>query len=117
MVDAQPPNPSLEAFEEGLKEQLTKYRDAIQDYPVSKSGPYSLLVTREAVEQAIMQQARELVAGARRQEVTLIPDQLNSPNDYDCYDLNHVFNQCSNCYKQMRFAELNPTTRGQDENP
>jgi len=46
---------------------------------------------------------------ARLEEVDKIPEYgLEKPTDYACYDLNHSFNKCVVCYKQMRHAELNP---------
>ena len=48
------------------------------------------------------------VAKARIEEIDAIPSYgLEEPTDYACYDLNHQFNRCVSCYKQMRLATLN----------
>src|ERR1044072_9448952 len=46
------------------------------------------------------------IQAAREDEINSIPDQLNNPGDYECYDLNHQFMKCSVCYKQRRFQEI-----------
>lgn len=104
-------NPSLEAFEEGLDDLLNTTVNL-----GSRNRASQKLYVRKA-RQAIMQQARELVAGAEAQSQEaytkyMCDNMVAHDNDSltDFMEL-HVPEQ----YYQKRLAAIDPTTKGQDD--
>lgn len=119
MPNTQPPDPSLEAFEAGLEHIFGHCKS----YDGHNCQFDSVLhedddAIRNAQIEAIMQQARELVAGARREafEYSVLPcdkcglDKKMATRTYHKSG-GHAGYVCHDCWEENK--ELNPTKKGQ----
>lgn len=127
-------NPSLEAFEEGLDQSLQEF---IQEYEhgleaakaQGHNTEYHTFDSQVGFKEAIMQQARALVAGAERTaenygRVAALKDLFTWLKLHDIEDVSMVQDYVNHVEKSIEQSpnqryvphpELNPTTKGQAE--